>query len=159
MARKPPPKIPPLLASLSEPAGPALSQENLPAHPQGENHEIQNHDPSTAAPTPGVLHPPARQRDPTADAGPPRQGSEGQPRGVDGTPRQSEARQRPEPDSRRGAGDSAPATGFVFRAAPKERQRTAVPGRGNGVPPPSYAARVKTAARKTARTLFDGPAS
>ena len=83
-----------------------------------------------------------------------RQGTEGQPRSLEGNPLPGEAGQRPEPDRERGTGDGPQGTGgsFALRVS-SGRERSAFARPGNGVHPKSHVARLKASRQQP--SLFD----
>src|ERR1043166_5512664 len=153
MARKPPdwrqPSLfPPHPGNTPEP-------DNATQQTEGESHAVQDHHPRNAATANGTAQPAAEGPQAVAGNGDLRPRAEDQPRGLEGSADRAETGERPEPDRQRSSGDSTQGNGgsFAHRIS-QQRAGGAVPGRSNGVHPPSHVARLKASRQ---RSLFDFP--
>src|SRR5581483_1798113 len=153
MARRPPdwrqPSLfPPDPGDAPEPKDDATQQTN------GDSHALQDDHLRTPATTPTDARAAAEVPQAADSAGELRQGTEGEPPGLDAPAHPDEAGQQPEPDLFRGAGNSRQGTGGSFaRRITAEREQNAFPRRGHAVSQSSHAARVRASRREP--TLFD----
>src|ERR1035441_10691716 len=153
MARKPPdrrqlPLFPPNPADSLEP------QDKLSYKQEGDHNAVQDDHPRTPATTTGDARPAPQEPEAAPDTGNLRARAEDQPRNLDRNSLPGEIGQRPEPDRERSTGDGSQGNGgaFGFRVS-AQRERTAFPGRSNGVRPPSHVARLK--ASRNQPSFFD----
>src|SRR3984893_9657056 len=135
MARKPPDWRQPSLFTF-DPAKTPEPQDNTTLEPDGDQHAVQDDHSRTPATTAGDARAAAQGAEAPAGTGTLRQGTEDQPRGVEGSPLPGDAEKRPEPDSERGPGNGSEGSGGSFALRVSGRQHAAVPRRGNGVHPP-----------------------
>src|SRR5579872_1268338 len=118
----------------------------------GDDHALQDDSSRTPAATDGVARATAADTPAETDARNLRQGTEGAPRSLEGTPVAGEAGQRPDSDRERGPGTGSAGTAgsFIDRILAAGLQRVNLPRRGDDLLPQSHVARLKSQ-----RSLFD----
>src|SRR5204863_122889 len=114
MARKPPSSIQRLLEFPPDPDDAPATHDNVPPHPEGSHHAVQDDGSRTPPATNGDTRAAPQEADAAADAGPLFQRAEDPPRSLEEPPLSGETGQRPEPDRERGPGDRPEGTGGLF---------------------------------------------
>src|SRR5438105_981458 len=104
MARKPPDWRQPSLFP-PDPDNTPEPEDKIPSKPEGDQHAVQDNRPRTPATTTGDAQPAPKGPEATGNPGDIREGTEDQPRSLEGDSLAGEAGQRPDPDSERGDGD------------------------------------------------------
>src|SRR5579872_5036840 len=119
---------------------------------KGDDDAVHDHSSRTPATTDGVARATAADAPAPADDRSLRQGTEGQPRRVEGNALTGTPRQPSDPDRQRSAGDGSQGAGGSFaERIERERSRSTLPRRSDGIPSQSHVARLKA----SQRTLFD----
>src|SRR5271157_4529860 len=134
----------PLLPGFSHGSGDTPGpQDDVTSHPGETRHALQDDRSRIHPGAAEAVRQAPRQPDAAFDREPPGRCPETLPRDLDGPAHSGEAGERSGPDREPGAGDGAgrPAGEFALRIA-AQRRGTVFPRRCDGLPPPSYAARV-----------------
>jgi hypothetical protein len=155
MPRKPPSWDQPTLFPFNPDDSPKPPKP-LNSSTNGDNDAVQDHSPRTSEGTDAVARAAAADTQARADAGNLRQGTQGQPRKLDGDAFPGETGQRPEPDRERspGTGNQGSGGSFALRVS-SARSGTAFTRRSNGFYPQSHVDKVR--ASRGQPSLFDPP--
>src|ERR1700722_13088351 len=130
------------------------SPHSVTATLDGDTDAVQDNSPGTSEGEAGVVQTTASDAQAPSDAGDLRDGTEGQPRDLEGDIGAGEAEQRTQPDRQRSSGNGNQGTGGSFTARVSSgRGGTVVTRQGKGFRPKSYVERLR--AFRGQRSLFD----
>jgi hypothetical protein len=147
MARKPPSFRQPSLEFPADSGKKPVGQESTYAPPEGTPHVVQDDRPGTTPAAPGAAQPAEKAADAAGGRELIRTGAESRSRSLEGSPLPGRPGLRPE--GKPGTGTRPEGPGGPPALGGK---RATIPGRGDGVRPRSYTARVKAT---RGQSLFD----
>src|SRR5579863_802855 len=124
---------------------------------EGDDHALQDDSSRTPAATDGTARATAADTQAETDARNLRQGTQGEPRSLEGPIVPGQAGERPDPDRQRspGTGSAGTAGSFIERILAAGLRRVTLPRRGDGPHQNSHVARLKSSRRQ--QNLFDAP--